>query len=35
MVPAEQVDADLEAGTITYQLDDGSLWTDGPQKETA
>ena len=32
IVPGEQIDADPEAETITYQLRDGSEWTDG--KET-
>jgi hypothetical protein len=29
LVPGEQIDADLEAETVTYQLTDGSTWVDG------
>lgn len=29
LVPGEQIDADAEAETITYRMNDGSEWTDG------
>ncbi|TXN33922.1 oxidoreductase [Methylobacterium sp. WL19] len=29
LVPGEQIDADQEAETITYQLADGAVWVDG------
>lgn len=29
LVPGDQVDADPEAGTVTYQMRDGSAWVDG------
>lgn len=29
LVPGEQVDADEEAGTVTYRMADGSMWVDG------
>jgi hypothetical protein len=32
LVPGEQVDADPEAETITYRMNDGSDWTDGAQE---
>lgn len=32
-VPGAQVDADPTAGTITYQMNDGSSWVDGPGKQ--
>ncbi len=31
LVPAEQVDTDPEAETVTYRLPDGALWTDGAE----
>lgn len=29
LIPAEQIDADAVANTVTYRLPDGNLWTDG------
>lgn len=29
LVPGEQVDADMEAETVTYEMPDGSTWVDG------
>lgn len=34
LIPGEQVDADPERELITYQMRDGSYWTDGAEKET-
>lgn len=31
LVPGEQIDADEKAQTVTYRLNDGAIWTDGPQ----
>lgn len=33
LVPGEQVDFDHEAETVTYRLADGSLWTDGGDRD--
>lgn len=32
LVPGKQIDADEEAGTITYELDNGTIWIDGGQQ---
>lgn len=35
LVPGEQTDADPEAGTVTYRLQDGTLWLDGEGRAAA
>ena len=33
LIPGEQIDADPDAGTITYRMHDGAIWVDGPRVE--
>lgn len=33
LVPGEQVDADEDAGTVTYRMADGTVWVDGGDRQ--